>query len=114
MIAMQEVTDWNPAYNHTYLFDGSKAIAYIKHGETEPIYLAQPLRIDRARRKFIELKKSPFKKQVESNLIRVEGSKGNVYHVDPEAKSCTCTGFQFHGNCKHLKSVLKEHFGVEE
>ena len=108
MIAMQEVTDWNPAYNHTYLFDGSKAVAYIKHGEQIPIYLKQPLRIDRARRKFIELKQSPFKEVAESTLIKVEGSKGNVYYVDTQAKNCTCTGFQFHGNCKHLKSVLNE------
>ena len=106
MIVMQEVTDWNPAYNHTYLFDGSKAIAYIKSGEKTPIYLNHPLRIDRARRKFIELKKNLFKKKIESNLIRVEGSKGNVYHVDPEAKSCTCTGFQFRGKCKHIEQAL--------
>jgi len=105
MIVMQEVTDWNPAYNHTYLFDGSKAIAYIKSGEKTPIYLNHPLRIDRARRKFIELKKNPFKKKIESNLIRIVGSRGDIYHVDPDLKTCTCNGFTYRGRCKHIDSL---------
>jgi SWIM zinc finger len=108
MIAMKEVTDWLPVYNHTYLFDGTKAVAYIKSGEKKPIYFSKPLNIDRRGRKFVEVKNNPFKKKLESNLIKIMGSKGNVYHVDPELKTCTCTGFQFHGNCKHLKSALEE------
>lgn len=106
MVVLKEITDWNPAYNHTYLFDGDKALAYIKHGTKKPIYLEKPLRIDRARRKFVEVKVNPFKKKFESNLIRVDGSKGNVYHIDPDNKTCTCTGYKFHGRCKHLKNVL--------
>ena len=109
MIVMQEVTpvtsDWLAVYNHTYLFDGEKAVAYIKGGTTTPIYFNKGLKINRARRKFIELKVNPFNKKIASNLITIKGSKGNVYHVDPDLKTCTCTGFQFHGKCKHLKEV---------
>jgi SWIM zinc finger len=108
MIVMKEVTVWDMDYqpNHTYLFDGMKAVAYIKKGEKNPIYFSNPMTIDRRGRKFVELKTNPFKKKIESNLIKIVGSKGNVYHVDPEAKSCTCTGFQFRGKCKHIEQAL--------
>lgn len=110
MIAMKEVTVWNMKTqpNHTYLFDGTKAIAYIPNGKQKPLYFKKPIQIHRAQRKFVELKNNPFKKKVESNVIRVTGSKGDVYHVDPEAKTCTCLGFIYKHHCKHLEKVLKD------
>ena len=109
MIAMREVTDWLPAYNHTYLFDGASAVAYIKSGETLPIYFKKPLKIDRRGRKFVDVKVNPFKvksKRDESRHWKVK-SKDNVYIVTlaSEKWNCTCVGFQYHSNCRHSKAV---------
>ena len=105
MLALREVTVWPSTYqpNHTYLIDGHKMVAYIKKDTTTPIKFDDPITFDRARRKFVEVDISVFGNIVESNLIRIVGSKGDIYEVDPVAKTCTCSGFKFRGFCKHLK-----------
>ena len=88
--------------------DGSKAVAYIPLGKGKPITLKSPITIDKSRRKFVELKKNPFKVAAPaSNLIQIKGSKGDTYFVDPDARTCTCSGFQFRGHCKHIDKVLQ-------
>lgn len=107
MQAYKEITDWDSdvAPNHTYLLDGTKMIAYIKQGSTEPFYFKTPIQIDKRGRKFVELDKNPFEVEIKTELIEVKGSKGNTYYVDPEAKTCTCPGFSFRGACKHITEL---------
>jgi len=109
MIAVRETTVWENVKvqpNHTYLMDGDKAVAYIKWGEGEAFYFKKPLRIDKRGRKFEALKSNPFTAKIASTMIRVEGSKGAVYEVDPDAKTCTCPGFTFRGACKHITNLV--------
>lgn len=108
MLAVKEVTEWEGSTqpNHTYLLDGDKMVAYIKFGKGEPFYFKKPIQIDKRGRKFEELKKNPFTVEVKSELIEVAGSKGNKYFIDPEAKTCTCSGFTFRGTCKHIKELV--------
>ena len=88
---------------HIYLLDGNNLVSYIKSGETEPFYFKNPIKgFDKRGRKFEAVKPNPFKEERKSNAITVTGSKGQVYYVDTEARSCTCPGFQFRGACKHL------------
>jgi hypothetical protein len=105
MMVLKEVTKWEGTVpNHTYLLDGSKMVAYIREGTTEPFYFTKPIEFSKRKREFIVLKKNPFKTKMKSITIQVKGSKGAVYEVDPEAKTCTCPGFTYRGNCKHLSN----------
>lgn len=115
MQALQETTKWaSPhAQNHVYLVEGTNLLAYIKGGTTEQIWFSKPMKnFDRRYRTFRELKgrANPFKKPgaVESNLIKVTGSKGSVYYVDPEKGSCSCPGFMFRGKCRHVAEALNK------
>ena len=88
---------------HTYLLDGNKLVSYIKSGESEPFYFKNPIKgFDKRGRKFATVTPNPFKVKAQSNLIKVKGSNGNEYTIDPEEKTCTCPGFTFRGSCKHM------------
>lgn len=105
MEAVVETTIWNDSNlaNHTYLFDGSKMVAYISVGSTTPFYFKKPITIDKRGRKFVAVSPNPFKAVKEkSTIIKVSGSKGNIYSIDTEAKTCTCPGFLYRSTCKHI------------
>lgn len=106
MQAVREVTVWQGISrqpNHIYLMDGERALAYIKWGQGEPEWFKSGLRLDRRGRKFVPADIGLFGRKTESRMIRVEGSKGAVYWIDPDAGTCTCPGFQFRGACRHIK-----------
>lgn len=107
MEALKEVTEWGKgAKNNTYLLDGSDLVAYIPFTTNKPFYFKNPIKhFDKRGRKFVKADIKQFDKAPKSNLIEVVGSKGDKYFVDPEAKTCTCSGFTFRGTCKHLKSI---------
>jgi hypothetical protein len=110
VIALKETTDWGKATapNHTYLLDGNSLVAYIKQGESKPFYFKNPIKgFDKRGRKFDTLKTNPFKTfEVKSSIVKVSGSKGNVYEVDTEEHTCTCPGFTFRGTCKHVTEAV--------
>jgi uncharacterized Zn finger protein len=37
----------------------------------------------------------------------VSGSKGNVYSIDTDDKTCTCPGYMHRGTCKHIMELVK-------
>lgn len=104
MRAYKETTAWATP-NHTYLLDGNNLIAYIKENETEPFYFKNPIKgFSRSGRKFLELTDNPFEVKVSSSLREVKGSKGDSYFVNDIEHTCTCPGFTFRGNCKHVEA----------
>ena len=106
MEALRETTDWATP-NHTYLLDGTTLVAYIKQGTTEPFYFSKGIKhFDKRGRKFEKADIGLFEASASSNLIEVQGSKGAVYWVDPDAHSCTCPGFTFRGKCKHTDILV--------
>jgi len=110
MEAVVETTQWsgNVQPNHKYLLDGAKVLAYIKQGSTTPFYFKNPITIDKRGRKFVPLKSNPFKVKEKSTVVKVSGSKGQVYSIDTENKTCDCMGFGFRGKCRHLSELLKQ------
>jgi hypothetical protein len=110
MEAVVETTVWAGSVqpNHSYLLDGSKIIAYIKQGDTVPFYFKSPITIEKRGRKFAALRINPFKKiKQKDTIIKVAGSKGAIYSIDTEEKTCTCPGYSFRGACKHLTELEK-------
>ena len=111
MEALRETTGGQfPA--HTYLLDGTTLVAYIKVSETVPFYFKKGIKnFDKRGRKFEKVDAGQFKSPetpLQTALIEVKGSKGNSYFVDPEAKTCTCPGYTFRGNCRHVVDSLEE------
>ena len=103
MQALLETTVWKGnAANHTYLLDGADLVAYIKAGDTQPFYFKTPIKqFSKSKRTFVAVTPNPFKRVVKDTRVAVAGSKGAVYMVDRDAKTCTWPGFSFRGACKH-------------
>lgn len=111
--AVREVTVWKVDYlqpNHDYLLDGDRILAYRKWGQGPVIKLSGAMKIDRRGRKFEKLDPSVFDtvEEKSSYIVEVEGSKGAVYQVNTEERTCTCPGFTFRGDCKHVKELINE------
>ena len=114
MVVLKEITVWDVDYrqpNHTYLVDGDRIVAYKPwHGsEIKPI----SLKLNRGGRKFVSADYVPGDwagvSVAASNTVQVAGSKGNTYTVTlGEKPSCECTGFKFHGDCKHIKTAMAQ------
>ena len=99
--------------NGTYLLNDSKTklYAYVRPGSGTPKQFKNPIKIDIRGRKFVESStqyKIVTQEEPEGRVWEVAGSKGNVYRVT-EANgylSCTCSGFRFRGDCKHVKGLV--------
>jgi len=114
MKTLLETTQWADGnnVNHVYFMDDSrsKMFAYVKFGAGEPIRFKKPIRIDIRGRKFQDVPntwKFDIKEEPEGRVWIVKGSKGDEYQVTEVNGnlSCTCSGFRFRGDCKHIKSV---------
>ena len=114
MKTLLETTEWSDGanINHVYFMDDSKSkmFAYVKFGEGNPIRFKNPIRIDIRGRKFRDVPntwKFDIKEEPEGRVWTVKGSQGDEYRVTEVNGnlSCTCSGFRFRGDCRHVKSV---------
>ena len=105
MEAFKETTVWKEGQvpNHTYLLDKGHLVAYIKQGDTAPFFFKNVIKnFDRRGRTFVKADSGLFGTAKKTTLREVAGSKGAVYMGDDEAKTCTCPGYIFRGQCKHI------------
>lgn len=93
---LQEVTDWGDQKiaNGIYHVDGGGLL--VQHNDT---VFKEPLKgFRKTGRKFTKIGERPEKKSYTSKVYL--GSNGAEYIVD--GGMCTCPGFKFRGDCKHL------------
>ena len=118
MKAYLEITEWDSDFavpNHVYFLNDSKdkMYGYVQAGTGLVQIMQTPYRFHTRGRKFKEVKNvwnfeaTETEKKPAGRTWTVAGSKGNQYTVTQELGtwSCTCTGFKFHGDCKHIRSV---------
>jgi hypothetical protein len=109
-----ETTDYRDSTpNGIYLLDDgkSKMYAFRPRGTGEIKVFKNPIRIDLRGRKFavnsVQFKTELTEPEPEGRVIEVRGSKGDIYQVTElnGNLSCTCSGFRFRGDCKHIKEL---------
>ena len=109
-----ETTDYkDKTPNGVYLLDDgkSKMYAFRPFGTGEIKVFRNPIRIDLRGRKFV-VNSVQFKTQLtepepEGRVFVVTGSKGDQYTVNEVrgSWSCTCSGFRFRGECRHIREL---------
>jgi len=115
---LKETTVWSDGSNanHTYLLDGTKIVAYAKYSDNTVQVLKSQIKIDKRYRTFIKTKHSGLEKLIKNTIPK---SNTRVFKVQSKTKeyfvelfdynySCTCTGFNFRGKCKHIDAVAKK------
>lgn len=109
-----ETTEWKDfTPNGIYLLDDSKTkmYAYRSPRDTTIKVFKNPIRIDLRGRKFVinpvQFKTKLKEPEPEGRVIEVRGSKGDIYKVTELNGnwSCTCSGFRFRGECKHIREL---------
>ena len=106
----RETTDWDTP-NHTYLLSDTKQYmhGYIKQGCAELEMFKAPIRFDTRGRTFQFVSEYSQDDASQDVVIEVQGSKGDKYYVklQDSAAECSCTGFKYRGECKHLEIARK-------
>jgi predicted nucleic acid-binding Zn finger protein len=114
---LKETTVWSDGSNanHTYLLEGTKIVAYAKFGGDEVQVLKTQIKIDKRYRTFVKTKHYGLEKFIKKTPIK---SNTRVFKVVSKTKeyfvelsdynyTCTCTGFNFRGKCKHITAVVE-------
>lgn len=113
----KEITEWEGfQVNHCYLLDDSKSkmFAYAKFGQDEAKVFQEPIRISVRGRRFAAVpdqwRVKVAAEKPQGRVIEVQGSRGDVYRVtELDGRwTCTCSGFKFRGDCKHVKQVAQK------
>ena len=110
-----ETTDYRDSVaNGIYLLDDGKTkmYAFKPKGTGEIKVFKNAIKIETRGRKFVmnpvQFETKLKEDEPEGRVWTVKGSKGDEYRVSElnGTLSCTCSGFKFRGDCKHIKNVV--------
>jgi len=94
---LQEVTDWGDYPVKNGIYHVNSAGQLVQHND---VVFKNPIKqFSKSYRKFVKIGERP--EEFSKNVIVVNGSKGNTYTI--EDGKCSCPGFTFRGDCKHVK-----------
>ena len=103
---LQEITDWGKYKVNNGIYhvnSAGKLVAYQPNADSELQVLNVPsTQFSKARRKFKKIGSYPEITN-EPHVKLIEGSNGNTYSLDTEKGTCSCPGYTYSGNCKHVK-----------
>ena len=96
---LQETTDWGkyPVANGIYHVNGAGHL--VQHNDK--VFKNPIKQFSKSRRKFTKI--GEREEELAPGVITVQGSNGKVYTIDNG--KCSCPGYTFRGNCKHVKQV---------
>ena len=98
---LQETTKWEGnVSNGIYHVNASGHL--VQHNDKK--FKSPIKRFDKRGRKFNKIDQyEDVSAPRTSNVIIVQGSKGNTYTI--EDGKCSCPGYTFRGDCKHVKAI---------
>ena len=105
---LQETTDWGKYKVNNGIYpvnSAGKLVAYQPNADAPVQTLNVPsTQFSKARRKFKKIGSYP-EVHNDPHVVLVTGSKGNQYSVDTDKGTCSCPGYTYRGNCKHVKEL---------
>ena len=116
MQILYETTKWSDGSdaNHVYFMNDSKEkmYAYVTRGSMDVFKFKSPIRINTRGRTFITVP-NIWNFHIDEEVIEPQtkweftGSRGDRYIVskDEGVYNCTCPGYKYRGECKHVKEV---------
>tara|TARA_R110001592_G_scaffold122423_1_gene329198 strand:- start:11733 stop:12056 length:324 start_codon:yes stop_codon:yes gene_type:complete len=100
---LQEVTDWGKykVNNGIYHINSSGSlVAYQTNEESKlQVFKSPSKNFSKSRRKFVKIGERP--EELDKDVIVVKSSSGKTYTITNG--NCSCPGYTFRGNCKHVK-----------
>jgi hypothetical protein len=96
---LQEVTDWGDKKISNGIYHVNGAGQLVQYNDK--VFKNPMKQFSKSRRKFTKI--GEREEELAPGVITVQGSNGKVYTIDDG--KCSCPGYTFRGNCKHVKAV---------
>lgn len=96
---LQETTDWGKKKIANGIYHVNSAGQLVQHNDK--VFKNPIKQFSKSRRKFTKIGERP--EELSANVKVVKGSNGKTYTI--EDGKCSCPGYTFRGNCKHIKEV---------